>query len=104
MSKSSDTASLRCSFCQKNEKRVAKLISTPADYPRAYICDECIMVCASILEDDQPKSAPSEMPHLMEAIERWIREEPPAEESSANLREVRAIATRMLDREGHGSL
>ena len=45
--------SLRCSFCQKVESDVAKLISNPSDYPRAYICDECISVCASILEDDR---------------------------------------------------
>ena len=35
------------------EQRVGKLISSPSDYPRAYICDQCIAVCASILEDDR---------------------------------------------------
>jgi ATP-dependent Clp protease ATP-binding subunit ClpX len=45
--------SLRCSFCQKSQERVAKLISTPSEYPRAYICDECIRVCYFILEDDR---------------------------------------------------
>jgi ATP-dependent Clp protease ATP-binding subunit ClpX len=44
--------SLRCSFCHKSEDVVRKLISSPSDYPRAYICDECIAVCNSILEDD----------------------------------------------------
>jgi len=44
--------SLRCSFCQKSEDVVRKLISSPSDYPRAYICDECIRVCYFILEDD----------------------------------------------------
>jgi len=29
------------------------LISSPSDYPRAYICDECIAVCHAILEDDR---------------------------------------------------
>jgi hypothetical protein len=28
---------------------VAKLISSPADGPRSYICDECVAVCNSIL-------------------------------------------------------
>jgi ATP-dependent Clp protease ATP-binding subunit ClpX len=37
---------------------VGKLISSPGDYPRAYICDECIAVCNSILEDDRPERAP----------------------------------------------
>ena len=34
--------SLRCSFCHKSQDVVGKLISSPSDYPRAYICDECI--------------------------------------------------------------
>jgi ATP-dependent Clp protease ATP-binding subunit ClpX len=38
---------------------VAKLISSPSDYPRAYICDECVAVCNSILEDDRGEAAPS---------------------------------------------
>jgi ATP-dependent protease Clp ATPase subunit len=37
------------------------LISSPSDYPRAYICDECIAVCNSIIEDDKPATSPS--PH-----------------------------------------
>jgi ATP-dependent Clp protease ATP-binding subunit ClpX len=44
---------LRCSFCHKSQDVVGKLISSPSDYPRAYICDECIAVCNSILEDDR---------------------------------------------------
>ena len=42
---------LRCSFCHKTQDLVGKLISSPSDYPRAYICDECVAVCDSILED-----------------------------------------------------
>src|SRR6266404_1775309 len=52
---------LRCSFCHKSQDAVAKLISSPSDYPRAYICDECVAVCNSILEDDRtatPQTAP----------------------------------------------
>ena len=52
---------LRCSFCHKSQDAVAKLISSPSDYPRAYICDECVAVCNSILEDDRtatPQPAP----------------------------------------------
>ena len=48
---------LRCSFCHKSQDVVGKLISSPSDYPRAYICDECIAVCNSILEDDRPGAA-----------------------------------------------
>jgi ATP-dependent Clp protease ATP-binding subunit ClpX len=64
-SKGSDD-SLRCSFCHKSQDTVAKLISSPSDYPRAYICDECVAVCNSILEDDrgetQPGAAPTHLP------------------------------------------
>ena len=48
---------LRCSFCHKSQDAVAKLISSPSDYPRAYICDECVAVCNSILEDDRGSDA-----------------------------------------------
>jgi ATP-dependent Clp protease ATP-binding subunit ClpX len=46
---------------------VAKLISSPSDYPRAYICDECVAVCNSILEDDKERGsadvrAPNHLP------------------------------------------
>jgi ATP-dependent Clp protease ATP-binding subunit ClpX len=44
---------LRCSFCHKSQDVVGKLISSPSEFPRAYICDECIAVCNSILEDDK---------------------------------------------------
>ena len=48
---------LRCSFCHKSQGAVAKLISSPSDYPRAYICDECVAVCNSILEDDRGETS-----------------------------------------------
>ena len=54
--------SLRCSFCHKSQDAVAKLISSPSDYPRAYICDECVGVCNSILEDDRGETAPGAAP------------------------------------------
>jgi ATP-dependent Clp protease ATP-binding subunit ClpX len=50
---------LRCSFCHKSQDAVAKLISSPSDYPRAYICDECVAVCNSILEDDRGEAHPA---------------------------------------------
>ena len=61
---------LRCSFCHKSQDAVAKLISSPSDYPRAYICDECVAVCNSILEDDRAEShaaaAPNHLPKPQE--------------------------------------
>jgi ATP-dependent Clp protease ATP-binding subunit ClpX len=63
---------LRCSFCHKSQDVVGKLISSPSDYPRAYICDECIAVCNSILEDDRhdsPYSTPHKLPKPLELKE-----------------------------------
>jgi ATP-dependent Clp protease ATP-binding subunit ClpX len=61
---------LRCSFCHKSQDAVAKLISSPSDYPRAYICDECVAVCNSILEDDrseaQTAASPNHLPKPQE--------------------------------------
>ncbi|MEZ5365969.1 MAG: ATP-dependent Clp protease ATP-binding subunit ClpX [Bryobacterales bacterium] len=57
MKRSGADETLRCSFCHKSQEVVGKLISTPGDYPKSYICDECVAVCNSILEDDRPESA-----------------------------------------------
>ena len=43
-----DEQPLKCSFCGKPQNRVRKLIAGPG----VYICDECIGVCTSILEDE----------------------------------------------------
>ena len=56
---------LRCSFCHKSQDAVAKLISSPSDYPRAYICDECVAVCNSILEDDRAATPAASTPNQL---------------------------------------
>ena len=60
---------LRCSFCGKTQDQVGKLISSPSDYPRAYICDECVGVCNSILEDDQVESTQVSLGKLPKPLE-----------------------------------
>ena len=40
---------LRCSFCGRTEGQVRRLIAGPGD---AYICDECVEICASIVDDE----------------------------------------------------
>ena len=72
MKRAGSDDTLRCSFCHKSQDVVGKLISSPSDYPRAYICDECIAVCNSILEDDKsdaPSSAPHKLPKPLEVKE-----------------------------------
>lgn len=69
MKRTGSDETLRCSFCHKSQEVVGKLISSPSDYPRAYICDECIAVCNSILEDDRQEtthSAPAKLPKPLE--------------------------------------
>lgn len=40
---------VRCSFCNKTQAQVKKLIAGPNG---AYICDECVDVCAEIIEEE----------------------------------------------------
>ena len=72
MKRAGSDEALRCSFCHKSQDVVGKLISSPSDYPRAYICDECIAVCNSILDDDkvdQPTGMPHKIPKPLEVKE-----------------------------------
>ncbi len=72
MKRAGSDDSLRCSFCHKSQDVVGKLISSPSDYPRAYICDECIAVCNSIIEDDrheQSYGTPGKLPRPLELKE-----------------------------------
>lgn len=54
---------VRCSFCNKAQDQVRKLIAGPAG---VYICDECVDICADIIEEE-------------------YEEEPEAEEMEINL-------------------
>ena len=108
-----DTRVLSCSFCHKSQDAVSRLISNPSDYPRAYICNECIAVCASILEDDRdPAAAVSGSPathgekhpllahplasSLLTAVEHWIRRESLGGDSTRELADLRSIAAEMM--------
>ena len=48
MAKQSDGETLRCSFCNKDQNDVRKLIAGPT----VFICDECVDVCNDIIADD----------------------------------------------------
>lgn len=104
-------SSLRCSFCSKGQNKVGKLISSPTDSPRAYICDQCITVCADIIGDDrtEARTTPAQdtyggrslhplLAHplasdLIEAIERWIRELSIGNDGLIAMADVRSVAT-----------
>jgi ATP-dependent Clp protease ATP-binding subunit ClpX len=60
---------LRCSFCHKSQDAVRKLISSPDDRFRAYICDECVVACNTILEKDSGERVPLPQGKLPKPIE-----------------------------------
>ena len=46
-SRNDDNKILRCSFCNKSQEQVRKLIAGP----NVYICDECIAICTDIINE-----------------------------------------------------
>ncbi len=40
---------LRCSFCNKSQREVKKLIAGPT----VFICDECVDICLDIIAEDR---------------------------------------------------
>ena len=47
----------RCSFCNKGQEEVRRLIAGPNS---VYICDECVQLCREIIEEEEPNSASPE--------------------------------------------
>jgi ATP-dependent Clp protease ATP-binding subunit ClpX len=44
-----DGSDLRCSFCNKSQRDVKKLIAGPS----VYVCDECVEICNEIIAEDK---------------------------------------------------
>ncbi|HNX50585.1 MAG TPA: ATP-dependent Clp protease ATP-binding subunit ClpX, partial [Thermoanaerobaculaceae bacterium] len=44
---------MRCSFCNKTQREVRKLIAGP----NVYICDECVDICLDIIAEDRAREA-----------------------------------------------
>lgn len=68
MTKNSDDK-VRCSFCNKTQEQVRKLIAGPAG---VYICDECIDICAEIMEEeyeDEPATKEGVEINLLKPVE-----------------------------------
>ena len=55
--KNNDTEILRCSFCNKDQNDVRKLIAGPT----VFICDECVDVCNDIIADDTRSDTKGEL-------------------------------------------
>jgi ATP-dependent Clp protease ATP-binding subunit ClpX len=52
----------RCSFCNKGQEEVRRLIAGPN---QVYICDECVQLCREIIDEEEPAG-----PKLQPAINR----------------------------------
>jgi ATP-dependent Clp protease ATP-binding subunit ClpX len=70
--KSSEPEILRCSFCNKDQNDVRKLIAGPT----VFICDECVEVCNDIIADDnrfENRSTRSTLP-VPQEIKKFLDE------------------------------
>jgi hypothetical protein len=117
--KNLDTGPMECSFCGKAQFVVRKLICNASDFSRrVYICDECVLICNSILEDGSGSSAVDpvnidsqerhpaldnpETSRFLRFVERWIRLESSGADSAAAFAEVRGIALSLFgSKAGH---
>src|SRR5437899_12392190 len=80
---------LRCSFCYKTQEQVDKLISSPPQFPRAYICNECVRACHLMLDDLEPK--PKQRKAVTKVLIDWQAEFsafPPEAKSARDNRRV----------------
>lgn len=55
----------RCSFCNKTQEQVRKLIAGP----NAYICDECIEICSEIIDEEFDDLPISDEINLLKPVE-----------------------------------
>ena len=69
--------SIRCSFCGKHQDQVSRIIAGPG----AYICNECVALCNSILDDGEyedhltEEDIPEEIPtpaEIKEVLDQYI--------------------------------
>ena len=66
--RSEDRKLLRCSFCNKTQDQVRKLIAGP----NAYFCDECVQICAEIVDEELEETGAEDSINLLKPKE--IRE------------------------------
>lgn len=65
---------LRCSFCNKSQRDVRKLIAGP----EVQICDECLEICNGIVAEDKvlevgEKAGPDAVPEVEAPLEAPVR-------------------------------
>lgn len=63
--KKGETDVLRCSFCNKNQRDVKKLIAGPT----VYICDECVDICLDIIAEERDTQETKTKSHIPTPVE-----------------------------------
>ncbi len=63
--KKGETDVLRCSFCNKNQRDVKKLIAGPT----VYICDECVDICLDIIAEERDTQEQKTKSHIPTPVE-----------------------------------
>ena len=66
--RSEDRKLLRCSFCNKTQDQVRKLIAGP----NAYICDECVQICAEIVDEELEETGAEDSINLLKEIREFL--------------------------------
>ena len=64
MAKNDEKKSVRCSFCGKHQEQVARITAGPG----AYICNECVHLCMSILDDTYDPEEQQTSPDIPDVI------------------------------------
>ena len=90
--KTGDTEVLRCSFCNKDQNDVRKLIAGPT----VFICDECVEVCNDIIADDnrfENRGTRSSLPDAAgdQEVPRRVRHRPGADQEEARRRGLQPL-------------
>jgi len=63
--KKPESEGLKCSFCNKSQRDVRKLIAGPT----VYICDECVDICLDIIAEERENEEQEGRQHLPKPIE-----------------------------------
>jgi ATP-dependent Clp protease ATP-binding subunit ClpX len=86
MAKFDDKKQFRCSFCNKPREQVRRLVEGPG----VYICDECIELCAELIEEELESTFPelnyAELPkpkEIKEVLDQYVIGQESAKKSLA---------------------
>jgi hypothetical protein len=82
---------LRCSFCEKPQDQVRKLIAGPS----VLICDECVGVCNDIIADDERVAAQARADAVVSSRIEITTHAPPVPDIPVTADAVRCSLCRM---------